>query len=350
MIRRIIYIITAIFCLLNISTVSAKSVYTTILSIEVKPKSKIMGQSEDLSVDMDHLIEDILTEKNIEQKQKIEDEDIIDRISGKFDDSIGDAIIAKLPIIKKPKIQHNRGNLNALISSVNTKNKIKKPVIVIDAGHGGKDSGTLGRGRVKEKDIVLLYAKDLVVRLKKKKKYKVYLTRNRDVFLPLRGRIRVARKFNADLFISVHADAAQNKNARGLSIYTLSEKASGKEAALLARKENKEDIVAGIDLSNLEKDVSDTLIDLSLREAKNKSRVFAGMLYKNLKSKVRVRKNALHSAGFVVLKNPNMASVLLEIGYLSNKYDTKNLRKRSYRKKLVLGISESIDRYFVDKY
>lgn len=345
MIGQSLYIILSIFCLLNISTVNAQSVYMKVLSIEVKPKADVMDQ-----VDMVSFIDDVLTENNTQKQQKIAEIDIIDQISDEFAEETSDSVITKLQIIKKPTDAYGKGNLTSLISSIDTKTKVNKPVIVIDAGHGGKDSGTLGYGRVKEKDIVLLYAKELVAQLKRQKKYKVYLTRNKDVFLPLRGRIRVARKFNADLFISIHADAAPNKNARGLSIYTLSEKASGREASLLARKENKSDIVAGIDLSDLERDVSDTLIDLSLREAKNKSRIFASILHKNLKNKVRVRKNALHSAGFVVLKNPNMASILLEIGFLSNRYDTRNLRKKSYRRKLLLGILESIDKYFVDEY
>ena len=257
--------------------------------------------------------------------------------------------IQNIKIIKKPykqNIKYDSPNLGSLINSLEEVNTNKIPVIVIDAGHGGKDPGTIGYKKTKEKNIVLLYAKDLAKKLQSKKKYKVYLTRKKDKFLPLRSRNQIARKYNADLFISLHADAARNKKARGLSIYRLSKKSSDKEAALLARKENRADIIAGVDLSEIEKDVSNTLIDLSMRDAKNKSIIFAKLLHKNLKNKVRVRKRALHYAGFVVLKNSNMASILLEIGYLSNKDDTKNLRKKSYRNKLTDGIVIAIDEYF----
>jgi len=250
--------------------------------------------------------------------------------------------------VKKPitKDQDDYADLSVLMDSIGTNVFTKTPIIVIDAGHGGKDPGTIGHRKTREKDLVLSYAKSLSRRLKNTGKYKVFLTRDKDIFLPLRKRIHIARVYNADMFISLHADAARNKKARGLSVYTLSEKASDKEAAALARKENKVDIVAGIDLSGLERDVSDALIDLSFRDAKNKSIVFAKSLHKNLKDKVKVRTNSLHSAGFVVLKNSNMASVLIELGYLSNKKDTKNLKSSSYKERLLTGVAAAIDDYF----
>jgi N-acetylmuramoyl-L-alanine amidase len=226
--------------------------------------------------------------------------------------------------------------------------KITLPVIVIDAGHGGKDPGAIGQGRVYEKNIVLKYATTLKKYLEDSKKYKVVLTRAKDKYIPLRKRIEIARKHNADMFISLHADAATNKKARGLSIYTLSEVASDKEAAELAKKENKIDIVAGIDLTSFDSQTSDILIDLSFREAKNKSISFAKTLLRQLKGKYLVRKNSLHSAGFVVLKNSNMASVLIELGYLTNHYDTKKLNSMHYRNSLMRDLVKAIDYYFKD--
>lgn len=365
---RVLYIVIALLPL-SCSIAEAKSVYQRILDIEVVSKNDLKPPYH--SKRLDNLIGNILSEKLINPKNTYNPDDennvlitiepdsgggfasysgVSDEAKNVESKPSSKNVVVDAPVPKKSHEGYNGPELDSLIDSIESINEVKKRVIIIDAGHGGKDSGTVGHGRVKEKDIVLLYAKELAQKLKQKKKYQVYLTRDRDIFLSLRMRNRIARKFNADLFISVHADAAPNKKARGLSIYTLSEKASNKEAALLAKKENKADVIAGVDLRDMEKDVSDTLIDLSMREAKNKSRIFAGILNKRLKTKVRVRENALHSAGFVVLKNSNMASVLLEIGFLSNKYDTRNLRKKSYRRDLISGVIASIDEYFLHSY
>jgi len=241
---------------------------------------------------------------------------------------------------EKPK------NIKPPTKAVKLKKQVRPPVIVIDAGHGGKDPGAIGYGRVYEKDIVLKYATTLKKYLENEKKYKVVLTRKNDKFLPLRRRIEIARQHNADMFISLHADAAKNRKARGLSIYTLSEIASDKEAAELAKKENKIDIVAGIDLTKFDSQTSDILIDLSFREAKNKSKSFARLLLKQLRGKYLVRKNSMHSAGFVVLKNSNMASILVELGYLTNRYDTKKLKSMHYRNSLMRDMVKAVNIYF----
>lgn len=342
----------------NATIVYGKSPYEIIINIAVIPKEIIEKSSDSLDKFLDNIQQtDILDVKKTSNVENIENDSVSTNISYDTEviEQIFDGIIEEheSDIVdeqasKNLTTDYDNNNLNSLISSIETIYKETKPVIIIDAGHGGKDSGTVGYGREKEKKIVLLYARELASAIKRSNKYKVYLTRNRDVFLSLRKRGQIARKFNADLFISIHADAARSKSARGLSIYTLSEKASNKEAALLAQKENREDVIAGLDLSNLEQDVSDTLIDLSLRDAKNKSRIFAKILHKYfVSSKVRVKNKALHSAGFVVLKNPNMASILLEIGYLSNKFDARNLRKRSYRRNLIDSILKAIDKYFM---
>lgn len=318
--------IFCIFICFSLPTLSwSKSLDETILSIPVLAK-----QYNDVSKDnLDDLISRIWESEQMEG-------DLIDKVVEKEEE--------KNVVYNKYESQ----NLNTLIDSISATNSQKKPVIIIDSGHGGKDPGAIGYARLKEKDLVLSYAKALKKKLKKNGKYKVFLTREKDVFLSLRGRNRVARNHKADLFISIHADSALNKKARGFSVYTLSEKASDKEAAALARKENQADVISGINLTGLEKDVSETLIDLSLRDTKNKSVIFAKILHRKLKDKVKLRSKVLHSAGFVVLKNPNMASVLLELGFLSNKTDAKNLRKRWYRNSLVNGIARAVDEYFVN--
>lgn len=240
--------------------------------------------------------------------------------------------------------------IDSFIKKEAKKNNLKKPrqkkVIIIDAGHGGKDPGAIGYDGVYEKKITLNFAKYLAKELKKKKNLQVHLTRDRDIFLSLGQRNQIARKYNADLFISLHADSAGNKNARGLSIYTLSNKASDKEAAKLARKENKADIIAGVDLTGYNNEVKSLLIDLSQEHGKAESKNFAKILVKNLTGKIEVRTQALRFAGFAVLKNANMASVLIELGFLTNKKDAKNLQSRNYRKKFVDALSKSIDEYF----
>ena len=147
--------------------------------------------------------------------------------------------------------------------SVNKVAQSKRKVIVIDAGHGGVDPGAIGYRGTYEKNITLSMSKELKEKLDKNSKYKVYLTRNRDVFIPLRDRVKIARKYDADLFISIHADSARNRKAVGLSVYTLSETASDKEAAALAEKENKADIVAGLNFAEHSKEVSDILLNLA---------------------------------------------------------------------------------------
>lgn len=224
----------------------------------------------------------------------------------------------------------------------------KIPVIVIDAGHGGKDPGAIGNfARTKEKNITLSYAKELSKQLLNKGKYKVYLTRDDDFFIPLRKRVDKARKKKADLFVSLHANAAEDRSAYGFSIYTLSEKSSDKQAELLAQKENRADIINGIDFSNASRDVVKTLIDLSQRESKNNSARFANIAIKSIKdSEIKILQNSHRFAGFAVLTAPDMASVLIELGYLSNKEEEKLLNSVSYKRRIGAGLVRAIDEYF----
>lgn len=224
----------------------------------------------------------------------------------------------------------------------------RKRVIVLDPGHGGKDPGAIGaHGKTFEKNITLAMAKELQEILRRKG-YTVYLTRNTDIFIPLRQRIKIAQKYKADLFMSLHADSAQNRSATGLSVYTLSDKASDAEAAALAERENKADIIGGVDLGGNTKEVNDILISLSQTDSRNKSSKYATYLVNEMAKSVKLVKNTHRFAGFAVLKAPDMPSALLEMGYLSNKTEEANLKMSAYRKKLANSAANAIDKYFND--
>ncbi|MDD4556762.1 MAG: N-acetylmuramoyl-L-alanine amidase [Alphaproteobacteria bacterium] len=222
----------------------------------------------------------------------------------------------------------------------------KKRIIVLDPGHGGKDPGAIGYSGVYEKNITLAMAKELKALLDRDSRYKVYLTRNRDVFISLRDRVKISRNHDADLFISIHADSARNRNAVGLSVYTLSEVASDKEAEALADRENKADIIAGLNLVEHSKEVSDILINLAQRETMNRSSEFASFMVVEMRKVAKILSNTHRFAGFAVLKAPDVPSVLLEMGYLSNRTEERLLKQPSYRKKLATATKKAIDKYF----
>ena len=222
-----------------------------------------------------------------------------------------------------------------------------KPVVVIDPGHGGVDPGAIGVSGIYEKYITLAVARELKAQLEKNGRYKVHLTRDRDIFIRLRDRIAIARQYNADLFISLHADTVSNAQMRGLSVYTLSQNASDSEAQALADKENKADLIAGIDLSHESADVANILIDLAQRETMNRSAGFAGGVVEEVGRDVTLLGNTHRFAGFAVLKAPDVPSVLIEAGYLSNEVEERALRQPEYRVKLAKGIARAVDRFFL---
>ncbi len=228
------------------------------------------------------------------------------------------------------------------------KKKKTKPVIVIDPGHGGKDPGAIGRAKTKEKNITLAYALDLKKYLDSKKRYKVYLTRSSDKFIPLAKRVDIARKKDADLFISLHANSSPKRDIEGFSIYTLSNKSSDKEAEKLAKKENKADIIGGANLKSASSDILDILIDLSQRDVMNRSAIFAGELIKVMKNRgVHILQNTHRFAGFRVLTAPDMASVLIEIGYLTNRSEERRMKSDSYKRKISKAIGRGVELYFL---
>jgi len=248
--------------------------------------------------------------------------------------------LATAPISKKTKTSHSKAN--------SQKSDTIRPVIVIDPGHGGIDPGSTS-GRVFEKHITLAAAKAIQKHLRKLGRYRVFLTRRNDKFIRLRKRIAIAKDRRANLFISLHADAIKNRRIRGVSVYTLSEKASDKEAADLARKENKADIIAGADLSDNSPVVSDILISLAQRDTMNASSIFAAVLVKKIRKVAKTLSNAHRFAGFAVLKSPDVPSILIEMGFLSNRADEKALLNPRYRALLAQSIGRAVDAYFFNK-
>ncbi len=221
-----------------------------------------------------------------------------------------------------------------------------KRVIVIDPGHGGIDPGAIGIRRTKEKDVVLAFSRALRDKLRGNKNYEVVLTRDDDTFLSLKQRVKIARQNQADLFIAVHADTVRGASVRGATLYTVSEKASDAEAEALAQKENRADIIGGMDLGTENEEVTDILIELAQRETKNHSIFFAKKAATQLQLVTHMTGKPTRSAGFVVLKAPDVPSVLLELGYLSNKADEALLVSPKWQAQVTEAMAKAIDTYF----
>ena len=222
-----------------------------------------------------------------------------------------------------------------------------KPVIVIDAGHGGVDDGAHSADGAMEKDIVLEFARLLSDRLEKTGRYQTVLTRATDVFIPLGDRVKIAREAGAALFVSIHADMLVDEpQVSGATIYTVSDKASDAQAARFADKENQSDAIAGLDGAEGHDDVADILYDLTRRETRSYSHVFARTLVGYFGEVAKLNKNARRSAGFRVLKAPDVPSVLLELGYLSSDADTRNLVSGDWRERVSRAVATAIDAFF----
>jgi N-acetylmuramoyl-L-alanine amidase len=223
-----------------------------------------------------------------------------------------------------------------------------RPLVVLDPGHGGVDTGTKTSGGELEKNIVLNFAQRLHDRLEKAGKCRVLMTRTDDTFVPLADRVRVARSAGASLLVSIHADWLPRRegDAQGASVYTLSETASDSEAAQLAEKENRADVIAGVDLKTEPADVAGILIDLAERETKSFSVQFAHKLVGEMKAATRLHKVPLKSAGFRVLRAPDVPSVLVELGYVSNRQDLQSLLSETWRDRTAETIAKAIETYF----
>lgn len=225
-----------------------------------------------------------------------------------------------------------------------------RPVVVIDPGHGGIDNGTRS-GEEMEKNLVLAFGLALRERLEKNGKYRVVMTRTDDTFIPLDDRVKIGRSERAALFVSIHADYLPHGegDAEGATIYTVSDKATDAVAARLAEAENRADAIGGVNLTQEPTDVADILIDLAQRETRTFSNRFAHLLMSEMKNTTRMHKHPLKSAGFRVLKAPDVPSVLVELGYVSNKGDLEHLVSDNWRTKTVGSMAQAIDTFLAKR-
>jgi N-acetylmuramoyl-L-alanine amidase len=277
----------------------------------------------------------------LEKNPKIDLNDAVkDRAIFKDADRVKTVNPLTMPLPKsKPALHANRPATLAIATS---KPRPRKWVVFIDAGHGGKDPGALGKEGTAEKNITLAAALELASQLRATGKITPILARDDDRFLRLRQRIRLARKNQADLFISLHADSAQRSSARGISVFTLSDNASDKEAAALARQENSADLIGGPDLSAEDPEAAGALVRMFQRESMNQSARFAAVILQQIRDLPGGDRRGHRFAGFAVLKAPDMPSVLVEMGFLSNRKDEANLNKKSYRQDLSKRLAKAI--------
>jgi N-acetylmuramoyl-L-alanine amidase len=227
-----------------------------------------------------------------------------------------------------------------------------RPLVVLDPGHGGIDTGTRAPNGECEKDIVLDFAKRLRERIEKSGKYRVLMTRVDDTFVPLADRVHIARQAGAVLFISIHADFLPRKegDAEGATVYTLSDTPSDPQAARVAQEENHADVIAGVNLKDEPDDVAGILLDLAQRETKTFSAQFAHKLVGDMKATTRLNKDPIRSAGFRVLRAPDVPSVLIELGYVSNKQDLQSLNSDSWRDRTADSIASAVNDYFASHF
>ena len=222
----------------------------------------------------------------------------------------------------------------------------KKYTVVIDAGHGGQDPGAVAHG-LREKNITLAVAQALRQQLEETGRYRVVMTRARDVYIKLHERVDLSRREEGDLFVSIHADMMERSNTRGASIYTLSSTASDAETARLADDANNSGVVAGVDLRTESEDVAGILLDLAMREKMNESSLLARFIEESFRREsIRLLPNSHRSAGFAVLKAPDIPAVLIETGFLSNPEEARLLSTPQFQRKIAEAISLGIDAYF----
>lgn len=249
-------------------------------------------------------------------------------------------------IAENPPSEDTAATEAVIVALPSRKPLIRRYTVVIDPGHGGRDPGAVN-GNIYEKHITLSLARRIKKKLEDSGRYKVHLTRNRDVFVPLRERVSIAREAGADLFISIHADKIARKDVRGSSLYTLSRQASDKETSKLAENANFSEQIAGIDLSRQDKDIANILIDLAMRDTMNHSNALAETLISGFrKSKIRLLGRPHRSAGFAVLTAPDTPSVLLEAGFISNRNEAVLLNSARYQEQIAAAILEGLDSYF----
>ncbi len=232
-------------------------------------------------------------------------------------------------------------------------NQQRNIIVSIDAGHGGDDPGALGPGRVREKDVVLAIARRLKTLLDKEPGFKGIMTRSGDYYISLRGRTRLARKQNADMFVSVHADAFKNPRAKGASVWVLSPRgASSEMGRWLARRENATDLIGGVgsvSLDDKNKVLKSVLLDMSMTASRADSRDVGSNIHRNIARFAKMHKKHVEQAGFVVLKSPDIPSILVETGFISNPDEARKLKTASYQRKMADAIFRGIKAHFYNK-
>ena len=288
--------------------------------------------------------------------------------SGKNGDTL--RLVLDLKRAVRPKsfeLKPNQKYGHRLVLDLYEKEKVKKPVksalpkpvagrdiiVAIDAGHGGEDPGAIGPGRVYEKVVVMAVAKELKRLLDRTPGYKGKLTRTGDYYISLRGRTKAARKQNADLFVSIHADGFKDKRARGASVWVLSSRgASSEMGRWLARKENSADLIGGVGSVSLEdKDdvLASVLLDMSMTASREDSRSVAKQIHSNIRRFAKMHKPHVEQAGFAVLKSPDIPSILVETGFITNPGEAAKLKTKSYQKKMANAIYQGITQHFSRK-
>ena len=255
-------------------------------------------------------------------------------------DEYGDRLVIDL---------HQQGNVRAVKRASEGNASGRDVVITIDPGHGGRDPGAVGRGNTYEKDIVLAVSKLLAAKINAEPGMRAVLTRNSDRYVDLRDRMEIARRSKSDLFISVHADAVKDRSARGASVYALSLKGATDEAARrLAERENASSLVGGVSLSDKDAVLASVLLDLSQNAAIGASIEVGDEVIRELSRVGRMHRRTVQQAGFLVLKSPDVPSILVETAFISNPDEEKLLRNRKHQEKLAAAILTGVRAYFYD--
>ncbi|OZG71527.1 N-acetylmuramoyl-L-alanine amidase [Hahella sp. CCB-MM4] len=242
------------------------------------------------------------------------------------------------------------GSVSEVTKSVDEQSQRRDILVVVDPGHGGDDPGALGPRGVREKDVVLAISRELQALLNQKKGYSSRLTRKGDYFIPLRQRTTLAREYNADLMVSIHADAFKSPDASGASVYALSKRGATSETARwLATKENMSDLIGGVGSVSLDdKDdvLAGVLLDLSMTASLKSSLSVGDHVLRSVKSVSKLHKKRVEQAGFVVLKSPDIPSILVETGFISNPVESGRLRTQKYQRKIAQAIYQGLQGYF----
>jgi len=255
-------------------------------------------------------------------------------------DEYGDRLVIDL---------HQQGNLRAVKRASEEHTAGRDIVIAVDAGHGGHDPGAIGRGRTREKDVALIVSRNLAARINREPGMKAVLVRDGDYYVDHRDRMEIARKAKADLFVSIHADAVEDRRASGASVYVLSLKGASDEAAKrLAERENASSLVGGVSLSDKDPVLASVLLDLSQNAALSASLDVGGDVIGELARIGKVHRRTVQQAGFLVLKSPDVPSILVETAYISNPDEEKKLRSKGHQDNLANAVLDGIRTYFYE--